>query len=190
MTELATLEYSLDELRRVIVALDAGEMDVISNCAPWTVRRLASHALDNQLFWAGLITGQEIVSHHDAMAATAYEGDLAAHATDVTARALALWQSAGVLERTHTTPLGELPGSVVVNFPTIDALAHAWDITASVGRAIEFATDRMSAITVVVHATCTDAARGKGLIQPVTTAPADATDTELLMTLAGRAIRR
>jgi uncharacterized protein (TIGR03086 family) len=190
MSDLPTLEHSLDELRRAIVGLDAAEMDVVSNCAPWTVRRLASHALDNQLFWAGLVTGQEIVSHHDAMAANAHEGDLAAHATDVTARALALWQTAGVLEATHATPLGELPGSVVVNFPTIDAVAHAWDITASVGRAIEFPADRMAAIAAVVQATCTDAARGKGLIQPITMAPADATDTERLMTLAGRAIPR
>ena len=58
MTELATLEYSLDELRRVIVALDAGEMDVISNCAPWTVRRLVSHALKNQLFWNNLMNSK------------------------------------------------------------------------------------------------------------------------------------
>lgn len=190
MSDLATLEYALDELRRAIVGLDAAEMDVVSNCAPWTVRRLASHALDNQLFWAGLVTGREIVSHHDAMAANAHVGDLAAHASDVTARALALWQTAGVLERSHATPLGELPGSVVVNFPTIDAVAHAWDITASVGRAIEFAPDQLAAVTAVVQVTCTDAARGKGLIQPVTSAPADATESERLMALAGRTIAR
>ena len=41
MSDLATLEYALDELRRAIVGLDAAEMDVVSNCAPWTVRRLA-----------------------------------------------------------------------------------------------------------------------------------------------------
>jgi len=189
-SELTTLEYSLDELRRAIVGLVAAEMDVVSNCAPWTVRRLAAHALDNQLFWAGLVTGSEIVSHHDAMAAIAYEGDLAAHAVDVTARALAIWQTDGVLEQTLATPLGELPGSVVVDFPTIDALAHAWDITASVGRPVDFAPDRIPAITTVVQATCSDAARAKGLIQPVTSAPSDATGTERLMTLAGRAIPR
>jgi hypothetical protein len=41
-----------------------------------------------------------------------------------------------------------------------------------------------------VDATCTDAARDHGLIQPVTDAPDDASETERLMTLAGRAIPR
>ena len=131
MTQLSVLEYSLDELRNVIIALDDAEMDVVSNCVPWTVRRLASHALNNQLLWAGRVTGEDLVSAEDTMGAVAYDGDLAAYADDVAHRALALWRRDGVLSQTHVTPLGELPGTVVINFPTIDAFAHAWDISAS-----------------------------------------------------------
>jgi uncharacterized protein (TIGR03086 family) len=101
-----------------------------------------------------------------------------------------LWRTDGVLSQTHVTPLGELPGTVVINFPTIDALAHAWDLSASVGQAIEFAPEELPAISAIVDATCTDAAREHGLIQPATEAPRDATDTERLMTLAGREIPR
>ena len=190
MSALTLFEYGLAELREAVIALDDSEMGTASNCAPWSVRVLATHALDNQLFWAGLVTGQALASHDDVMAGVAYAGDLAAYAADVTQRALALWQSDGVLAAMHVTPLGELPGSIVINFPTIDALAHAWDITASVGRAIEFASAELPALTALVDATCTDGARDHGLIQPATEAPADATDTERLMTLAGRAIPR
>src|SRR4051812_41469131 len=98
-------------------------METVSNCAPWTVRRLASHALNNQLLWAGMVTGHELVSPEVAMGAVAYDGDLAGYADDVAGRALALWDTDGVLDAIHVTPLGELPGSVVINFPTIDALA-------------------------------------------------------------------
>ncbi len=135
MTELSVLEYSLDELRRVVVAIDDTEMDVVSNCEPWTVRRLASHALNNQLFWGGVVTGQQPVSFEETMGAVAYDGDLAQYAGEVVARALAMWHTDGVLTQTHVTPMGELPGSVVINFATIDALAHAWDLSASLGRA-------------------------------------------------------
>ena len=38
-------------------------------------------------------------------------------------------------------------GPIVINFPTIDALAHAWDLSASVGRAIEFAPEELPAIS-------------------------------------------
>ena len=190
MDELAMLEYSLDELRRVVIALDDTQMDTVSNCAPWTVRQLASHALNNQLLWAGMVTGQELVAADVTMGAVAYDGDLAEFADDVARRALALWHTDGVLSQTHVTPLGELPGSIVINFPTIDALAHSWDISASVGDAIEFAPEEIPAISAVVDATCTDGARDHGLIEPATEPPVDATDTERLMALAGRRIPR
>jgi len=95
-----------------------------------------------------------------------------------------------VLEAIHVTPLGELPGTVVINFATIDAVCHAWDLAASVGHPIEFEAEMIPTISVVVAATCTDAAREHGLIKPVAPTPADATATERLMATAGRSISR
>ena len=62
MDQLETLEFAIGELRREVTALDDSELDAITNCEPWTVRRLASHALNNQLLWAGLVTGEETVT--------------------------------------------------------------------------------------------------------------------------------
>jgi|SRR5581483_9762925 len=190
MSDISTLGYALDELRGVVLALDDSQMDTVTNCAPWTVRQLASHALNNQLLWAGIVTGHDTVSAEDTMSAVAHDGDLAAFADDATTRALAMWSTPGVLEHVHATPLGDLPGSTVIDFAIVDAVAHSWDLSASVGRAIELAPEEIPAISAVVEATCTDAARAHGLIQPVTAVPADATDTERLMAAAGRAIPR
>jgi len=190
MSQLSVLEYSLDELRRVVGTLDDSEMEVVSNCAPWTVRRLASHALNNQLFWGGVVTGEQPVSFEETMGATPYDGDLSQYAGEVVTRAVAMWNTDDVLTQTHVTPMGELPGSVVINFATIDALAHAWDLSASVGRAIEFTPDELPALAVIVDTTCTDAAREHGLIKAITVAPDDANPTERLMALAGRVIPR
>ena len=186
MDQLQTLEYALHELRGVVAKLDDAQMDTVTNCEPWTVRRLASHALNNQLLWGGLVTGQQLVSVEDTMGAVPIKGDLAPVADEVAEQAMALWNSDGVLEATHATPFGELPGSVVVNFAIVDAIAHAWDLSASVGDAIEFSSDAVPAISAVVEATCTDAARDAGLIRPPTEPPADASDTERLMAAAGR----
>ena len=190
MDRLAALAYGFDELRAVVSTLDASQMDIVTNCEPWTVRRLASHALNNQLLWAGVVTGQELVSPEDTVGAVPIEGDLAGVADDVVERARALWQTDGVLEGVHATPFGELPGHVVANFAAIDAIAHAWDLALSVGHPIEFKPDVMPAIAAVVEATCTDAARAAGLIQPAIVPPPDATDTERLMAAAGRSSRR
>src|SRR6476469_964117 len=127
MDHLTLLAYAEDELNRVVAGLDETEMDVVSNCQPWTIRRLASHALKNQLFWAGTVSGQELMALDEAMAAVPYEGDLAPIAAEVTALALRLWRSDGVLTAQHETPFGVLPGAVVVDFAVIDAAAHAWD---------------------------------------------------------------
>jgi uncharacterized protein (TIGR03086 family) len=190
MDRLATLEYGLEELRAEVARLDDTQMDIVTNCEPWTVRRLASHALNNQLLWAGTVTSQELVSADATMGAVPIEGDLSAIADEVVGRALELWRTDGVLEAVHATPFGELPGDVVVNFAAIDAIAHAWDLSASVGQPIEFKPDAIPGIAAVVEATCTDAARAAGLIQPATVLPPDASDTERLMAAAGRSPRR
>ena len=62
MTPLVTLGYALNELIGVVAALDDSQMDTVTNCAPWTVRQLASHAVNNQLLWAGIVTGEDLVS--------------------------------------------------------------------------------------------------------------------------------
>ncbi len=188
--QLATLNFAVRALREQVVALQEAQMDIVSNCEPWTVRRLASHALNNQLLWAGIVTGEETVSPAETMGAVPYDGDLAQYANEVTERSVAMWGTDGVLASSHVTPLGELPGSVVINFATIDALCHAWDLAASVGHPIEFPPGMIPTISGVVAATCTDTAREHGLIKPVVPTPADATDTERLMVLAGRSIPR
>jgi uncharacterized protein (TIGR03086 family) len=185
--QLATLEHALGELRREVKALDASDMETVTNCDPWTIRRLASHALNNQLFWAGLVTGNSApVSFEDTMGAVAYDGDLAAYADEVATRALDMWRTPGVLDAVHGTPLGEVPGSVVVNFPTIDALCHAWDISASLGRPLEVPAEWLPAVTTVVAATCDDHAREIGLIKAVPAIASDANETDRLMAQAGR----
>ncbi|MEP7178981.1 MAG: TIGR03086 family metal-binding protein, partial [Pseudonocardiales bacterium] len=138
------------------------------------------------LLWAGLVTGQETVSAEVTMGAVAYDGDLATYADEMAERSLAMWQTPGLLTAVHATPFGELPGSVVVNFAIIDALCHAWDLSASLGRPLEFPAEHISAIDVVVEATCTDPVRELGLIKDVAPIARDASETDRLMAKAGR----
>jgi uncharacterized protein (TIGR03086 family) len=184
---MATLEFATAELHREVAALGDAELEIVTNCEPWTARRLASHALNNQLLWGGLVTGEKIVTVEDTMGAIAYDGDLAAYADEVTERSLAMWKTPGVLTALHVTPFGELPGSVVITFPTIDALCHAWDLSASLGRPLEFPPQSIPAISALVEATCTDAVRALGLIKDVAPIAPDASDTDRLMARAGRA---
>ena len=186
MDQLATLEFAIGELRRMVTALDDSELGTLTNCEPWTVGRLASHALNNQLLWAGLVTGEATVTFEDTMGAVPYDGDLATYADEVAERSLKIWKIPGALTDVHATPFGDLPGSVVINFPTIDALCHAWDLSASLGRPLEFPPEWIPAVTAVVDATCTDPVRELGLIKDVAPVAPGAGDTDRLMARAGR----
>ena len=114
-------------------------------------------------------------------------GDLASYADEVAERSLAMWATPDRLSALHVTPFGELAGSVVINFATIDALCHAWDLSGSLGRPLELPPESIPAVTAVVDATCTDAVRALGLIKDVAPIAPDATDTDRLMAQAGRA---
>jgi uncharacterized protein (TIGR03086 family) len=188
MDDLTLLTEAERELGRVVTALGDQDMDVVSNCPPWTVRRLASHALKNQLFWAGLVTGQELMTQDEAMSATPYDGELAPIAAEVTDRVVGLWHTGGILAAQHDTPFGALPGAVVVNFAIVDAAAHAWDLSASVGRALEFPDSWIPGLTGVVELTCTEHAVEIGLVKPPTEPPVGATGTQRLMAAAGRTV--
>jgi uncharacterized protein (TIGR03086 family) len=190
MDRTALLTYAEDELSRVVRGLETAELDEPTNCPPWTVRRLASHALKNQLFWAGCVTDQQLMALEESMGAVPYDGELAPLAADISTRALELWRRDGVLTAEHDTPFGVLPGSVVIDFAIIDAAAHAWDLSASLGRAIEFPAETIPAMADVVAFTCTDHTVELGLVKPPTEPPPDATDTERLMAVAGRTVRR
>ncbi len=186
MDQMETLAFAIGELRREVAALKDAELDGVTNCDPWTVRRLASHALNNQLMWAGLAAKVETVTLEDVMGAVPYDGDLAAYADEVAERSLGMWATPDVLTNAHHTPFGELPGSVVINFATIDALCHAWDLSASLGRPLEFPSESIAAVTAVVEATCTDDVRALGLIKAAPQVAPDASDTDRLMAQAGR----
>ncbi len=62
-----------------------------------------SHALKNQLFWAGSVTGQQLMTL-EAMGAVPSDGDLAPIAAKVAARVLELWRGDGVMTAQHDTP--------------------------------------------------------------------------------------
>ncbi len=190
MDHRTLLERAERQLVQVIDGLDETEMDVVTNCPPWTVRRLASHVLKNQLFWAGSVTDQHLMDLEESMGAVPYDGDLAPIAAEVAAQALGLWRTEGVMTSQHDTPFGVLPGTVVIDFAVIDAAAHAWDLSSSVGRAIDFPAETIPALSDVVALTCTDHTIELGLVKPPTEPPADATDTERLMAAAGRTIPR
>lgn len=190
MDQLETLKIALDQLRSVVAGLDESQMETATNCEPWTARQMASHAVNSQLLWVGFLSGTEIVSIEDTMSAKPYEGDLRPLTDDAIAQAQAAWGADGTLSKVHTTPFGELPGAAVINFPTIDAMGHAWDLANATGTTIEIPDAAIPGFAAVIENACTDGSRSMGLFREPADVPDDATATERLMAATGRTIPR
>lgn len=190
MDQLETLQVALEQLRSVVAGLDESQMESPTNCEPWTARQMASHAVNSQLLWVGFLSGTEIVSVEDTMSAKPYEGDLLPLTDDAIAQAQAAWGADGTLSKVHATPFGELPGAAVINFPTIDAMGHAWDLANATGTTIEIPDEAIAGFTSVIENACTDGSRSMRLFGEPADVPDDATATERLMAATGRAIPR
>ncbi|MCP3936973.1 MAG: TIGR03086 family protein [Actinomycetia bacterium] len=190
MSPIETLEAGLGQFRAAITNVDDVGWDTPTNCEPWSARQLASHALNSQLLWVGVLTGRELVSIGAVMKAEPFEGDLMVKADEVIAIAREAWHADGVLEAIHQTPFGELPGSVAINFPTIDSFAHSWDLSSSVGEGLDFADEVLPALEAIIAMASNEATRSMGLFAEPTDPPLDANATERLMASAGRTIRR
>ncbi len=188
MDDLTLLTGAEHELNRVIATLEGGELDVVSNCPPWTVRRWPAMLSRTSSSGPGSSPARTSWRRTRRWPLVPYEGELAPIAAEVTDRVARLWHTEGVLAAHHDTPFGELPGAVVVNFAIVDAAAHAWDLSASLGRAIEFPSDWIPRMTGVVELTCTEHAVEIGLVKPPTEPPDGATDTHRLMAAAGRTV--
>ena len=191
MDQLALLTYSEDLLDRVVRGLADDEMEVDSNCPPWTIRHLASHALKNQLFWAGSVVGEDLMPLEESMAAVPYEGDLG----EISARRDRAGGGAVAPRRGHDcgTPHA-------VRRPARSGgrqLRHRRRCRPCLGRVGKprprdrvHPRDGPARLTDVFALTCNDHTVELGLIKPPTEPPADATDTERLLASAGRTIAR
>jgi uncharacterized protein (TIGR03086 family) len=62
----------------------------------------------------------------------------------------------GTLERTHQSPLGELPGAVLIGLPTADVFVHGWDLAHATGQQVEFDEELATHVLDFVHQAFTD----------------------------------
>lgn len=186
MDPVETLSKCLDNLRGTVASVPADEWDTVTNCEPWTADVLLGHALASQQLWLGAVDGDERVSLGAVMSPEPVGGDRLARVDAVIADAIATWRTPGVLERDLTGPFGTLPGSATLVFPSIDALAHTWDLASSVGLDPELSPEMLEIGEALVAAAVNDTTRSFGLFAEPPTLPDDATDTDRLMAKAGR----
>jgi uncharacterized protein (TIGR03086 family) len=115
MDPLTELDQLGPLLVGVVGAITPDQLDLRTPCADFTVRGVLEHMIGGETPAEPDLT--------DVLAAFGPAlGDLAAAIT-----------APGALDRTVTTPFGDLPGETFARYVVLDGLVHGWDLASATG---------------------------------------------------------
>lgn len=97
-------------------------------------------------------------------------------------------RSPGALERTLSTPFGEMHGDTFARLVVLDGLVHGWDIATATNQAYSPPAEIVDAVTAFATQAITDDVRGSGAFGPAVEPPPDASPLERLVAFTGRRI--
>ena len=96
--------------------------------------------------------------------------------------------TAGALERTIVSPVGEMPGDTFARLVAFDGLVHGWDIARATGLTWELPDEVVAAVDSFARAALSDNLRDGDTFKDATTPPANASPIEQVAAFSGRTV--
>ena len=96
--------------------------------------------------------------------------------------------SEGAMERTISSPVGEMPGETFARLVAFDGLVHGWDIARGAGLSWELPDEVVAAVDGFARVALTDDLRDGDTFKDPTAAPAGATGIERVAAFSGRTV--
>jgi uncharacterized protein (TIGR03086 family) len=117
----------------VVDGIEADQFDLPSPCADWTVRGVLNHIVTGNLVADAIVAGR---SHPDRNVDRLGEDPSAAFAASVVSTRTVL-ATPGLMERVVSTPIGEAPGTFLVQMRVAELLVHGWDMAKATGQSTD-----------------------------------------------------
>lgn len=153
-----------------VAAVRIEQLEAATSCARWDLRALLNHMLGamDQVAAAANGTGDSSRLDAQTLAETDWIGaDPTAAFEAIAARALAVWHTPGVLERTCALPWGPTPAPVVAQLSVMDAVVHGWDISRATGEAVDIPLELAEPLLEISKAIIQDGLRGTAFAEEV-----------------------
>ncbi len=167
----------------VIAHVRPDQLEDATPCAEWDVRALINHVVGGNLRFAALVAGEPGPGSGDDLLG----GDLLASFRDSFGRLCEVFDRPGFLEQAFPTPLGEGPGTLLVEMRVVELTIHAWDVAAATRRPRDLDPELISFADSVLRSR--PIPRGvKGPFAPARPSPAGATAADRLAAFAGRVV--
>ena len=161
--------------------VSTGQLDDETPCSEWAIRDLFGHVLGGATFFAAAVRG-------DAPTETTPADDesLAGSATAAVIDVDAAFREPGALERTVSSPFGEMPGDAFARLLAFDLLMHTWDLAQATQQSVDVPDELVAAVDAFAHQAITAEWRRPGAFGPEAEPAAGATPLERLVAFSGR----
>ena len=185
--DLTTLSAACDATERIVAGVAPAQFDQPTPCREWDVRALLNHLVGTLVLGTALLSDTPpavAMGPGQLPVADLLDGDpLTAYRTGV--ETLLAAAGDGALERSHQTPFGEMPGSVLGGFTTLDIAVHGWDLARATGQDGELDGGLAAPLLAFARGAITADTRAPR-IGPALEPPPGATLTQQLVAYLGR----
>jgi uncharacterized protein (TIGR03086 family) len=182
------LDAAISSTQPIVEGTTSAQLDRPTPCTAWDVRALLNHIVGT-LWAAQALLSDTSVPYGlgpGALPDTDLVGDdpVAAYNKGADA-ARAAASASGALERSHQTPMGEMPGAGLAGFASLDLVVHGWDLARATGQSASFDDELVAHCLGFAQQVITDQMRGP-LIGPPVSVPDTAPPIERLAGFMGR----
>ena len=188
MDPYTALERAVSSTEAIVKGIRKKDLASPTPCSEWNVKQLLNHVVGTLWLADGLFNDRKprYAVAPGALPKSDLVGDDPSKAYAKASRAALDAASAeGTIERVHNTPLGDMPGSALAGFTTMDVLVHGWDLARATGQDEDLDDDIVRFVTAFAKQAITDASRAP-TIGPAVRAPKGATPTQKLVAYLGR----
>jgi uncharacterized protein (TIGR03086 family) len=180
------LAVIIPTLTAIVDQIEPTDLNKPTPCANFSVQGVLDHMIGLGTTFVPAFTG---VAATDAPTSDAVAGDVpAATFKQVMNNLLDAVNSDGAMERTITSPFGDVPGSVFARFVAFDGLIHGYDLASSTSQNYDLPDDVVAAVTSFANEAVTSDMRDGDTFAHPTTAPSGANILEELVAFSGRTL--
>lgn len=179
------LSHILPALSDLVDGIRPAQLDDPTPCTEFTVRDV----LDHMIVLGGTFAYAFRREEAPEVRAPAPNGRVpAAEFRTTMDDLLASVTSPGAMERTVSSPMGELPGATFARFVAFDGLVHGWDLASSTGQEYQPAAEVVAAVDRFARTAISDEMRDGDTFKAATVAPRGAGQLEQLAAFSGRSL--
>jgi uncharacterized protein (TIGR03086 family) len=185
--DLATMQRACASTDRILEGVSAEHYDMPTPCVDWNTRALLNHVLGTLALGAGLLSDVEptVRMAPGSLPDADLVGEDPLKVYRVAVDGLLTAAGGDALSRSHSTPLGDMPGSVLGGFTTLDIAVHGWDLAKATGQHAELDDALADEVLAFARQAITDTTRAPRIGPEVAAGP-QASATDRLVAFLGR----